>query len=529
MRLRLRLFLMGLAYYIANNWVAHWPSFRLRHWYYRRVLRYSLGRDSSIHMGCFVTGRNIHIGDNVVINRGVYLDGRVGVSLGNNISVSPEAYLVSMEHDPNDPQFSTRGGVIVVDDHVWIGARAMVMPGIHIGEGAVIAASAVVTKDVEPYQIVGGIPAKPIGTRSHEIAYRLKYFPWFDSDVQRDIPNAPRLPNPTTALTRPIAGLMGRIAAWIDRIIMLPGRFLQVAREQGLRAALAKAVTRGSAQPVPSVLAASDAVEYYRREGSPAPTPGRPRVSILVLTYNNLVMSQACLLSIYRNTSVPFEIIVVDNASSDDSPAWLERYAAGHPNLTLILNQENRGFAAGNNQAARAASGEYLVFLNNDTLVTPGWAERLIAHMQSDPQIGLVGPVTNSTGNEARIAVDYSTPRGLEEFSRARAQRMAGQCFDIRTLALYCVMARREQFLDMGALDERFGTGMFEDEDLALRYQQAGLRVVCAEDVFIHHFWRAAFGKMDVERYERIFAENRAKFEEKWGRKWEPYSFRKEL
>ncbi len=504
--LRLRLFLAGLAYYIANNWVAHWPSFHLRHWYYRSVLGYTLGRDSSIHMGCFVTGRHIHIGDNVVINRRVYLDGRVGVRLGNNISVSPEAYLVSLEHDPNDPHFNTRGGVVVVDDHAWIGARAMLMPGVHIGEGAVVAAGAVVTKDVEPYQIVGGVPAKPIGTRSRQIEYRVKYFPWFDSDVQHDIPGAAAAPN---------------------RAVTLARRFVQVTREQGLGAALARVFTRTAPQPEAPALSAQAAVDYFRALEMPQqPATELPRLSVLVLTYNNLLMNEACLLSLYRSTNVPFEIVVVDNASSDGTPAWLEGFAAQHPGLNLILNKENRGFAAGNNQAAREARGEYIVFLNNDTIVTPGWAERLIAHMEADPQIGLIGPVTNSTGNEARIPVDYSTPAGLEEFAAALAQRMAGQCFDIRSLALYCVMARREQFFELGKLDERFGTGMFEDEDLAVRYQQAGLRVVCAEDVFIHHFWRAAFAKMDVDRYERLFAENRKKFEEKWGREWQPYKAR---
>ena len=137
-------------------------------------------------MGVFVTGHNITIGDNVVINRRVYLDGRIGIELKNNISISPEVYMVSMEHDPNDPHFMTRGGVIVVEDNVWIGVRAIILPGIHIGEGAVVAAGAVVTKDVEPYQIVGGVPARTIGQRSRQIEYQARYFPWFDSDVQRE-------------------------------------------------------------------------------------------------------------------------------------------------------------------------------------------------------------------------------------------------------------------------------------------------------------------------------------------------------
>ena len=178
-------YFQGLKYYFATYWVAHWPSFRLRHWYYRRIMQYSIGKDSSLHMGLFVTGINIEIGDNVVINRRVYLDGRIGIKIGNNISISPEVYILSMEHDPNDPMFATRGGIVTIDDHVWIGSRAMILPGIHVGEGAVIAAGAVVTKDVEPYQIVAGVPARQIGTRSRQIDYRCVYFPWFDTDIQR--------------------------------------------------------------------------------------------------------------------------------------------------------------------------------------------------------------------------------------------------------------------------------------------------------------------------------------------------------
>ena len=182
---KIRSFLTGLKFYIATRFVANIPSFCLRHWYYRRIMKYSIGSDSSIHMGVFVTGDNIKLGDNVVINRQIYLDGRVGIEIKNNVSISPEVYIVSLEHDPNDSCFATRGGLVTIDDHVWIGARAIILPGIHIGEGAVIGAGAVVTKDVEPYKIVAGVPAKPIGERSRQINYRAKYFPWFDTDIQR--------------------------------------------------------------------------------------------------------------------------------------------------------------------------------------------------------------------------------------------------------------------------------------------------------------------------------------------------------
>ena len=106
---------------------------------------------------------------------------------------------------------------------------------------------------------------------------------------------------------------------------------------------------------------------------------------------------------------------------------------------------------------------------------------------------------------------------------------MLMQSFDIRTLAFYCVMTRKDQFEALGGLDERYSVGMFEDEDLAIQYkQQKGLRVICAEDVFIHHFFPTSFRKIENEKYTQLFEENRAKFEEKWGHPWEPYKSRKE-
>lgn len=254
-----------------------------------------------------------------------------------------------------------------------------------------------------------------------------------------------------------------------------------------------------------------------------------PKISILILTFNNIIISKICLRSIYCNTTYPnFEVIVVDNASADETPVWLKTYSRTHPNLKLILNSENIGFAGGNNQAAREATGEYLIFLNNDTVVTQGWIERLLAQFQSDPEIGLVGPVTNATGNEALVPISYVTPAEMEAFALDRAIAKSMRSFDIRMLAFYCVMARKDQYENMGGLDERYAVGMFEDDDLAVRYHQKGLRVVCAEDVFIHHFQRASFGKLENEKYQKIFEENKKKYEEKWGRSWEPYQLRED-
>ena len=141
----------------------------------------------------------------------------------------------------------------------------------------------------------------------------------------------------------------------------------------------------------------------------------------------------------------------------------------------------------------------------------------------------MVGPVTNSAGNEARIDVDYTSLTDIDSFARSYHIKHAGELFDIRVLALYCAAMRREVVDEVGELDERFGTGMFEDDDYAMRLHQLGYRVVCAEDVFVHHFGRSSFSKMQEEQYLALFDDNLALFEAKWGASWQRHKYREGL
>jgi acetyltransferase-like isoleucine patch superfamily enzyme len=176
-------FLAGIAFFAANHIVAKIPSFRIRHCFYRRVMGYRIGRHSSVHMNVFFTGSHVTIGDNVVINRQCYIDGRVGVEIGNNVGISPWVYIASLGHDPASPTFETKGSKVVIKNNTWIGARAMIMPGVTIGEGAVIGAGAVVTGNIAPYSVAVGIPAREIKDRTRDIRYKLQYFTWFDTDI----------------------------------------------------------------------------------------------------------------------------------------------------------------------------------------------------------------------------------------------------------------------------------------------------------------------------------------------------------
>jgi GT2 family glycosyltransferase len=252
-----------------------------------------------------------------------------------------------------------------------------------------------------------------------------------------------------------------------------------------------------------------------------------PKVSVVVVTYNNLDLTKACLksldeLSQYSN----LEIIVVDNDSKDDSPTYLSEWVIqDQANRKLILNDDNKGFAAANNQGLEIADGEYLALLNNDTHVTPGWIRTLVGHLKRDPSIGLIGPVTNNIGNEAKISIAYDNMEEMLSQSSAYTRRHIGQVYPLRTAAFFCVMMQRSVYQKVGNLDEVFGRGFFEDDDYCRRIETLGLRVVCAEDVFIHHQLSASFDKLKHEERQKLFEENKKIYEEKWG-EWLPDSYR---
>ena len=252
----------------------------------------------------------------------------------------------------------------------------------------------------------------------------------------------------------------------------------------------------------------------------------QPKVSVIVVTYNNLDLTKACLhsLEVYSHYS-NYEVIVVDNASSDDTPNYLREWAAQGENRVIILNPDNKGFAAGNNQGLLVASGDYLVLLNNDTYVTPGWISSLVKHIARDPKIGLLGPVTCNIGNEAKINLHYSNMSEMLVESNKFTLRHIGHLTPLRTAAFFCVMISRAAYEKVGLLDEAFGIGFFEDDDYCRRVEQAGFSIYCADDVFIHHHLSASFNKLKLETRQKLFEENKVTYEKKWG-PWIPHVYR---
>ncbi|MCU1347073.1 MAG: glycosyltransferase, group 1 family domain/glycosyl transferase, group 2 family domain protein [Acidobacteria bacterium] len=246
-----------------------------------------------------------------------------------------------------------------------------------------------------------------------------------------------------------------------------------------------------------------------------------PRVSIIIVSYNNIELTRLCLDSVLRNSMHPnLEVLVVDNASGDGSAEWLQGLT--DERVRVLVNRENAGFAAANNQGLRMATGTHFVLLNNDTVVPRGWLQGMLRQLD-DPHVGLAVAVTNFSGNESRIDVPYTTLDGMQPFAERLMREREGQRFDIRVAAMYCVGMRRDVYERLGPLDEEFGLGMFEDDDYSHRARLAGLRVICMEDVFVHHFGQASFSKLAPETYEALWKRNQAHFEQKWNVRWEPH------
>lgn len=249
-----------------------------------------------------------------------------------------------------------------------------------------------------------------------------------------------------------------------------------------------------------------------------------PHASIIMLTHNKLSLTCLCLESLYRYTQYPhFELILVDNASEDGTQDYLEGLKSLLPNLHVVFNSRNEGFARGNNKGLMRSCGDYVVLLNNDTIVTPGWLTRLIGHLERDPKVGMVGPVTNSSGNEQRIQASYRSLEELEDFAQQRLREYGGRYFQIDMLGMFCVVFRRRLLDEVGLLDERFELGTFEDDDFCHRVRMLGYKLICAEDVFVHHFGKGTMRALGDKDYLAFFNSNRKRFEQKWGVRWRPH------
>ncbi|QDU09835.1 glycosyltransferase [Gimesia aquarii] len=233
--------------------------------------------------------------------------------------------------------------------------------------------------------------------------------------------------------------------------------------------------------------------------------------SIIVVTHNQLSYTHQCVESIQLRTGEPYELIFIDNGSTDGTPEYLQSIAGA----TVILNEENRGFPAAVNQGIEAAQGDNVLLLNNDTIVTTGWLRHMLDALESDKTIGLVGPCSNNISGPQQVPVDYLQLNELDGFAWDRGNALSGSVTDLDRLVGFCMLIKREVIEQIGRFDEQFGMGNFEDDDFCRRAQAVGFRTVVAEASFIHHFASVTFKATGVN-FSKLMQENQQKYENKW-------------
>ena len=258
--------------------------------------------------------------------------------------------------------------------------------------------------------------------------------------------------------------------------------------------------------------------------------------SVIIPCWNQLEFTRQCILALMRCTRPPWELILIDNGSTDGTKDYCAgvRDAAAMP-VTVVTNTTNRGFPAAINQGLKRARGEYLVLLNNDVVVTDGWLDQLTALATAKTSegeeagdggghsaavrgaIGLVGPMSNYAAPPQLVEdVSYRDLGEMPMFARRWRQEHLGQWFTVPKLSGFCLLMKRAVHDAIGGLDERFGLGLFDDDDLAERARRAGFELAVAHDLFIHHFGSRTFAGNGIDA-EKLLDENARRFAAKWG------------
>ncbi|MBX3006738.1 MAG: glycosyltransferase [Melioribacteraceae bacterium] len=242
------------------------------------------------------------------------------------------------------------------------------------------------------------------------------------------------------------------------------------------------------------------------------------QVSILTLTYNALEYTKEFISSLLQHSTLDYELIVIDNNSSDETVNYLKSIEKNYENIRVILNKENIGFPAAINQGLLECNGKYIIIVNNDIVVTKRWLESLIEVAESDPKIGLVGPISNEvSGLQKDENAKYKSIEEMHKYAANVTKTNKGEILNFPRIAFLCTLIKKEVIEKIGGLDERFTPGNYEDDDFCLRAQLAGFKTVIAKDVFIHHYGSKSFKAEGIKKYADQLEINKQKFIGKWG------------
>ena len=223
-----------------------------------------------------------------------------------------------------------------------------------------------------------------------------------------------------------------------------------------------------------------------------------------------------CVQAIRKRSPELHEIIFVEASSSNDVKKYLKKIVGENSNYRLLRSNKPLNLCACFNLGIRESSGEFIVFLNPDIVVTENWLSGMIECLNTAPDIGVVGPMTNNiSGLQKVVNADYGDTDHLEGYAKAFREKNRYRRIPATRIVGFCMLFRRELVEKIGLLDETFGSGNYEDDDFCLRASLEGYRNVIAGDVFIHHYGSRSFTGNRID-YNSSMAANRKRFNEKW-------------
>lgn len=237
-------------------------------------------------------------------------------------------------------------------------------------------------------------------------------------------------------------------------------------------------------------------------------------ISIIIPAFNQLAYTRQCLASILENTEGEYRLILVDNGSTEP----LFDFFQAIPEAITLRSETNLGFAGGVNLGLRVAQG-HVVLLNNDTLVPRGWLNGLSTALESAPDIGMVGPMSNYvSGSQLIPELSFQSLDEINVYADERRAACLGKMRDVARLVGFCLMIRDHVVAEVGLLDEAFGLGNFEDDDYCVRVLRAGYRLCVDEATFVFHYGNRTFQALGLVegRWDALLQENAARFGSKW-------------
>jgi GT2 family glycosyltransferase len=237
-----------------------------------------------------------------------------------------------------------------------------------------------------------------------------------------------------------------------------------------------------------------------------------PSIDIIVLNWNRKDVTQDFVESFFKHTRLPCRLIIIDQGSSDGSPVYLNSLKGnGTCALTVVLNQENKGFIGGMNQGMAMSDADYVCLANNDLLFTDGWLEECLAVLEKDKTIGLLNPNSNNLGVHARPG------QSIDDLAAALRCEHGGHFSEMPFCIGFCMFIRREVVQKAGFLSTYLDFMFFEDTDYSMKVLKAGYLIGVARGAYVWHKEHASFKERSA-RAQELMKKNQEAFTRIWGR-----------